>query len=98
MIPLAEIQPMMMLGCLQKIEKTAPDLSRRMKALCSHVFKYAMVTGRAARDPTYGLEAAMNEDITLLSLSMNFLSFNPVSKVMRAVSIGKPFLPFNSCS
>lgn len=61
MIPLAEIQPMMMLSCLQKIEKTAPDLSRRMKALCSHVFKYAMATGRAERDPTYGLEAAMKK-------------------------------------
>ena len=61
MIPLVEIQPMMMLGCLQKIEKTAPDLSRRMKALCSHVFKYAMATGRAERDPTYGLEAAMKK-------------------------------------
>ncbi|WP_240699465.1 tyrosine-type recombinase/integrase [Spirosoma sordidisoli] len=59
--PLAEIQPMMMLNCVQKIEKTAPDLSRRMKALCSHVFKYAMATGRAERDPTYGLEAAMKK-------------------------------------
>lgn len=59
--PLAEIQPMMMLTCLQRIEKTAPDLSRRMKALCSHVFKYAMATGRAERDPTYGLEAAMKK-------------------------------------
>ncbi|WP_375444379.1 tyrosine-type recombinase/integrase [uncultured Fibrella sp.] len=58
---LADIQPMMMLNCLQKIEKTAPDLSRRMKALCSHVFKYAMATGRAERDPTYGLEAAMKK-------------------------------------
>ncbi len=58
---LADIQPMMMLNCLQKIEKTGPDLSRRMKALCSHVFKYAMATGRAERDPTYGLEAAMKK-------------------------------------
>ncbi|WP_202806402.1 tyrosine-type recombinase/integrase [Fibrisoma limi] len=58
---LADIQPMMMLNCLQKIEKTAPDLSRRMKAVCSHVFKYAIATGRAERDPTYGLEAAMKK-------------------------------------
>ncbi|GAB4045756.1 tyrosine-type recombinase/integrase [Spirosoma litoris] len=59
--PLSDIQPVMMLNCLQKIEKTAPDLSRRMKAMCSHVFKYAIATGRAERDPTYGLEAAMKK-------------------------------------
>ncbi len=50
-----------MLECLQKIERTAPELSRRMKALCSHVFKYAIATGRAEVDPTYGLEAAMKK-------------------------------------
>lgn len=59
--PLADIKPLMMLSCLQKIEKTAPDLSRRMKAVCSHVFKYAIATGRAERDPTYGLGAAMKK-------------------------------------
>ncbi|MCE6989009.1 phage integrase central domain-containing protein [Dyadobacter sp. CY323] len=59
--PLADIKPLMMLSCLQKIEKTAPDLSRRMKALCGHIFKYAIATGRADNDPTYGLEAAMRK-------------------------------------
>lgn len=59
--PLADIKPLLMLNCLQKIEKTAPDLSRRMKAACSHVFKYAIATGRADNDPTYGLEAAMKK-------------------------------------
>lgn len=59
--PLSDIKPLMMLGCLQRIEKTAPDLSRRMKAMCSHVFKYAIATGRAESDPTYGLEAAMKK-------------------------------------
>ncbi|WP_229238523.1 phage integrase central domain-containing protein [Dyadobacter sp. Leaf189] len=59
--PLADIKPLIMLSCLQKIEKTAPDLSRRMKALCGHIFKYAIATGRADSDPTYGLEAAMRK-------------------------------------
>jgi integrase len=58
---LTDIRPVMMLNCLQKIERTAPELSRRMKAVCSHVFKYAIATGRAERDPTYGLEAAMKK-------------------------------------
>lgn len=34
---------------------------RRMKAMCSHVYKYAIATGRAERDPTYGLESAMRK-------------------------------------
>lgn len=59
--PLAEIKPLLMLSCLQKMEKTAPDLTRRMKAMCSHVFKYAIATGRAENDPTYGLEAALKK-------------------------------------
>lgn len=59
--PLSDIKPMMMLNCLQKVEKTAPDLSRRIKGMCSHVFKYAIATGRAETDPTYGLEAAMKK-------------------------------------
>lgn len=57
--PLPEIKPLVMLSCLQRIEKSAPDLSRRMKAMCSHVYKYAIATGRAENDPTYGLESAM---------------------------------------
>jgi integrase len=32
-----------------------------MKAACSHVFKYAIATGRAESDPTYGLEAALRK-------------------------------------
>lgn len=59
--PLSEIKPMIMLNCLQKIEKIAPDLCRRIKGICSHVFKYAIATGRAEKDPTYGLEAAMKK-------------------------------------
>ena len=59
--PLTEIKPLQMLNCLQKMEKTAPDLTRRMKAACSHVFKYAIATGRAENDPTYGLEAALKK-------------------------------------
>ena len=59
--PITDIKPVMMLSCLQKIEKTAPDLSRRMKGVCGHVFKYAIATGRAESDPTYGLEAAMRK-------------------------------------
>lgn len=58
---LTDIKPLIMLNCFQKIERTAPDLCQRMKSMCSHVFKYAIATGRADRDPTYGLEAALKK-------------------------------------
>lgn len=57
--PLSSIKPLLVLHCLQKAEKTAPEMSRRIKAYCSHIFKYAIATGRAESDPTYGLEAAL---------------------------------------
>lgn len=59
--PLHAIKPVIMLACLQKIDKTAPEMSRRMKRICSHVFKYAIATGRSESDPTYGLESALRK-------------------------------------
>jgi len=59
--PITLIKPMLVLDCLQKIERTAPEMSRRIKAYCSHIFKYAIATGRAESDPTYGLEAALKK-------------------------------------
>lgn len=59
--PLTAIKPVIMLACLQKIDKTAPEMSRRMKRICSHVFKYAIATGRTEHDPTYGLECALRK-------------------------------------
>ncbi len=59
--PLSAIKPVIMLACLQKIDKTAPEMSRRMKRICSHVFKYAIATGRTETDPTYGLECALRK-------------------------------------
>ncbi len=57
----SRIKPPTMLACLQKIEKTSPETTRRIKALCSHVFKYAIATGRSEIDPTYGLEVALRK-------------------------------------
>lgn len=59
--PIHMIKPPVMLSCLQKIEKKSPETTRRIKALCSHIFKYAIATGRAENDPTYGLEAALKK-------------------------------------
>lgn len=59
--PITKIKPPVMLACLQKIEKTSPETTRRIKALCSHIFKYAIATGRTENDPTYGLEVALKK-------------------------------------
>lgn len=59
--PVSAIKPIVMLNCLQKIEKTSPETTRRIKALCRHIFKYGIATGRAEHDPTYGLESALKK-------------------------------------
>jgi integrase len=59
--PLHAINRLMMLSCLQQIEKTNPDMTRRLKSVCSKIFKYAMATGRGENDPTYGLEVALKK-------------------------------------
>jgi integrase len=59
--PLHAIKPLMMLSCLQEIEITNPDMTRRLKGACSQIFKYAIATGRGESDPTYGLEVAFKK-------------------------------------
>jgi integrase len=59
--PVHLVKPVVMLACLQNIEQTAPETTRRVKALCSNIFKYSIATGRTENDPTYGLEAALKK-------------------------------------
>ena len=59
--PINYIRPVMILACLRIIEKTAPEMARRVKQLISHIFRYAIVTDRADRDPTIGLETALKK-------------------------------------
>lgn len=59
--PITQLKPMIILSCIQKIEKTAPEMARRIKQLVSHVFRYAIVTGRAEMDYTNGLEVALKK-------------------------------------
>ncbi|GAB4002124.1 tyrosine-type recombinase/integrase [Spirosoma daeguense] len=59
--PMNALKPLIILSCLQKIEKTAPEMARRVKQLISHVCRYAIVTGRSEIDPTIGLETALKK-------------------------------------
>lgn len=59
--PITQLKPLIILGCIQKIEKNAPDMARRVKNLISHIFKFAIATGRIEIDYTYGLEFALTK-------------------------------------
>jgi integrase len=48
------------LECLQQIEKRGVlDTAHKIKTKCSEVMRYAVVTRRAARDPTVDLKGAL---------------------------------------
>lgn len=59
--PVHQLRPILILSCLQKIELSAPEMARRIKQIISHVFKYAIATGKVEHDSTYGLEAALKK-------------------------------------
>jgi integrase len=58
--PIAEIEPPEILACLHRIEKRgALDTAHRAKQDCGQIFRYAVATGRAYRDPTPDLKGAL---------------------------------------
>lgn len=58
--PIAEITSKEMLAMLRKIEdRKAIETAHRTKQNCSQVFRYAVATGRADRDPTVELRGAL---------------------------------------
>lgn len=59
--PISHLKPIVILSCLQKIDKTAPDMAQRVKQIISHVCRYAIVTNRIEIDPTHGLGLALRK-------------------------------------
>ena len=59
--PIHLLTPAIVLACLRKIEKTAPDMARRIKQLISQVIKYAMPIVHLDKDVTYGLEVSLKK-------------------------------------
>ena len=58
--PIVDISPLLMLETLKKIEKRgAHEMSRRAMQYCGQIFRYAIVTGRAERNPTADLKGAL---------------------------------------
>lgn len=57
--PIGEITPREILAFLQKVEIRSPDTAHRLKQNISQVFRYAIATQRAERDPTADLRGAL---------------------------------------
>lgn len=58
--PVADISPLVVLGALRKIEnRGAGEMARRAAQYCGQIFRYAVVTGRADRNPTADLKGAL---------------------------------------
>ena len=59
--PVGDIKPMEVLAVLRLIEERgAPDQAHRVRFMIGQVFRYAVATGRAERDPSTDLKGALS--------------------------------------
>lgn len=59
-LPIGEIKPPELLSMLRRIEsRGALETAHRIKTICGQVFRYAVATGRAERDPAADLKGAL---------------------------------------
>ena len=62
---IASLKPSDVLAVLRRIEsRGAAETARRLKIVCGQVFRYAVATGRAERDPTPDLKGALKPPVT----------------------------------
>lgn len=62
--PITEVTgPMVLTACRKLEDQGKLETSRRIKAKCGQVFRYAIATGRAERDPTPDLRGALKTPI-----------------------------------
>lgn len=58
--PIGELEPPDVLAVLRRVESRGHlETAQRLKSICSQVFRYAVATGRAQRDPTVDLRGAL---------------------------------------
>lgn len=83
-LPIADITPPDLLAALRRVEaRGAHETAHRTKARCGQVFRYAIVTGRATRDPSADLKGALAPVV-----SRNFSSITDparVGELLRAI-------------
>ena len=62
--PISKIKPSEVLGALRRVEsRGALESARRLKIIAGQVFRYAVATGRAERDPAADLKGALPQPI-----------------------------------
>ena len=62
---ITSLKPSDVLAVLRRIEsRGAAETARRLKIVCGQVFRYAVATGRAERDPTPDLKGALKPPVT----------------------------------
>ncbi len=59
--PVSMLKPQIVLSCVQRIDKTAPEMARRVLQYLSYVFLYCIATGRLEINPAYGLVHALKK-------------------------------------
>ena len=58
--PIKEIKAPELLTCLRRVEsRGAPEVARRLRALCGQIFRYGTATGRCERDCAADLKGAL---------------------------------------
>lgn len=63
--PISEITPPALLAALRRIEsRGALETTRRAKQVAGQIFRYAVATGRAERDPSADLKGALKTPVT----------------------------------
>lgn len=63
--PISEIMPLELLNVFRRLEKRGKhETAHRTKQRCGQVFRYAVSTGRATRDPTQDLRGALAPVVT----------------------------------
>ena len=59
-MPIKDIEPPLLLDVIRKIEKRgALELAKRQLQKCGEIFRYAIATGRAVRDPSNDIKEAL---------------------------------------
>lgn len=89
--PISRITAPLLLAALRKIEaKGAHETAQRAKQKCSQVFRYAIATGRADRDPTQDLRGALAPVVTQNHAAITEPS--RVGELLRAIDgyVGQP--------
>jgi integrase len=82
--PIAELTAPEMLAMLRRIEsKGKIETAQRVKQVCGQVFRYAVATGRAERDPTADLRGALKTKKTQHHASITDPA--KVGELMRAI-------------